>query len=623
MTINQILESTAAGDSVYINQVRTCFESLEKSYTVEARLLLIDGQHYRHFTFTIPRVLDEKPTKLLAGDYLKAEIYNILSSLGGRTLSLYIDTSQATLKELIEDVKAEFGISKSRAARRGYGRCINVSDRMLEALSDGTDNRFDIEVLDINSMPVLPDYVEVLDGDTEVFRRPVRMLGNKKVLGVDIGGTDIKLALIYNGKILCMKEYDWFPSQFKKSCQLIYPVELLCRLMSVQLAAAIGEKPLPEEVTKLIADAMKQDADHKLMEKACSKAEPYFAEEEKLFDALGLCFPDVVVNDKIVGGEVYKTRGIRNNPDIHYELDFRQLTHLNDVLGKYCRDPKAVSFTNDGPMAAFTAAVELAASDKEVTLEEGFFAHTLGTELGTGWVREDGSIPDIPLEVYNYIIDLGSHPERRYDPDDLRSVRNFNTDLSGTLQKYASQSGVFRLAMKYFPGKRDDWMLELIQKGFVRNEVNSNCVRFLVPSDNPDMRKPFLEHMMALFEREQDEINYRIWFEIGQSLGVTMVETERILKPKSKKRILFGRLVKRKSCFEAMKQGAQSIVPDIEMEIADSNLAFTPLMQQLKEDDKFTVAQFAQAVGAVYFAVDGLRRKSMITDRGEHLHERS
>lgn len=38
-----------------------------------------------------------------------------------------------------------------------------------------------------------------------------------------------------------------------------------------------------------------------------------------LFDGIGLCFPDVVVRNKIVGGEVYKTRGIRNNPGLDYE----------------------------------------------------------------------------------------------------------------------------------------------------------------------------------------------------------------------------------------------------------------------------------------------------------------
>ena len=70
-------------------------------------------------------------------------------------------------------------------------------------------------------------------------------------------------------------------------------------------------------------------------------------------------------------------------------------------------------------------------------------AHTLGTELGTGWVRPDGSIPEIPLEVYNFIVDLGSAPQQAYEADDARSVNNFNTGLPGTLQKYACQSGVF------------------------------------------------------------------------------------------------------------------------------------------------------------------------------------
>ena len=37
---------------------------------------------------------------------------------------------------------------------------------------------------------------------------------------------------------------------------------------------------------------------------------------------------------------------------------------------------------NDGPMAAFTAAVEIAASLDAGDMAKGVFAHTLGTELG-------------------------------------------------------------------------------------------------------------------------------------------------------------------------------------------------------------------------------------------------
>ncbi len=51
---------------------------------------------------------------------------------------------------------------------------------------------------------------------------------------------------------------------------------------------------------------------------------------------------------------------------------------------------------------------------------------------------------------------------------------------------------------------------------------------------------------------------------------------------------------------------ARNIVPDMEFEIADSELTHTPLMKQLEADKQFTVAQFAQAIGAVYYAVDGL-----------------
>ena len=142
------------------------------------------------------------------------------------------------------------------------------------------------------------------------------------------------------------------------------------------------------------------------------------------FDAIGLCFPDVVIRNQIVGGETYKTRGMRENTALDYEAQFAKITGLSDLLMAYVTPNGAVMNTNDGPMAAFTAAVEQAAAGADVS--RGFFAHTLGTELGTGWVRPDGSIPEIPLEVYNFIIDLGSFPQKQYDANDVRSINNFN-----------------------------------------------------------------------------------------------------------------------------------------------------------------------------------------------------
>ena len=51
--------------------------------------------------------------------------------------------------------------------------------------------------------------------------------------------------------------------------------------------------------------------------------------------------------------------------------------------------------TNDGNMAAFSAAMELACGG-ETGLEGGVLAHTLGTDLGSGWLLPDGSVPELP-----------------------------------------------------------------------------------------------------------------------------------------------------------------------------------------------------------------------------------
>ena len=46
----------------------------------------------------------------------------------------------------------------------------------------------------------------------------------------------------------------------------------------------------------------------------------------------------------------------------------------------------------------------------------------------------------------------------------------------------------------------------------------------------------------------------------------------------------------------------------IELEAGDENLAFTPLMKELKNNSDYTVAQFGQAIGAVHFAAEILHR---------------
>lgn len=52
-----------------------------------------------------------------------------------------------------------------------------------------------------------------------------------------------------------------------------------------------------------------------------------------------------------------------------------------------------------------------------------------------------------------------------------------------------------------------------------------------------------------------------------------------------------------------MREGASRVSPDLVIDVADDGLAATDVMKQLRDDGRYTVAQFAQAVGAAYFSV--------------------
>ena len=599
-----LLEDARSGKPVYITTVHDIFASLDhaESEWIVCVVDLMDQDGRKAYELRIPAP-DRCDAEALhfVRDYLNAEIYNILSSIGGRCLTLYLDTGKAALMALVGGLDEAFSINRPRQARVAYGRAVNVIDRMIDAVCPG-DPSFRFQIDDLARLPVLAEEVRHRVDTMSFFKACTEDLSGSAFVGIDVGGTDIKAVLVVDGRIVDYKEYDWFPANFTRSAQLIEPICLIARVLQARLAIHRLPEDSQESCLPVIARAMDKDASDEQMQKVLRELAKSGVPTNERLTAIGLCFPDVVVKNKIVGGEVYKTRGIRNNPEIDYDTDFAQLTHLDDRLRASVVPGGAVRIINDGPMASFTAAVEMAFSGDAAKVRDGVFAHTLGTELGTGWITESGSIPDIPLEVYNFIIDLGSWPERAFEPDDLRSVNNFNTGLPGTLQKYCSQSGIFRLALKYFPTERPDLFAELLEKGYVVEQSPSGNAGYYVPTEPIDQRKPFLEHMMRLPDREKDETNAKIWREIGEALAVTLLESTRILDPGTDERFLFGRLVKSQACFDLMVEGARRIKPDISLLVAGTGMAYTPLMKQLESHPHFTVAQFAQAIGAVYYA---------------------
>ena len=584
--ISRFLEQAKADRPVFITDVREAF-SKTGSRPFHLHVKLYDDS-VRRFEMWLPKTVTGEE-KEFAASYVHAFLYNILSSLGAVAIEVYIDPEDPESAKLAGGLDEVFQSGLPKTQRSGYGKCMNVNERVLGFLSKGT-RQFAFAIRDVKDEPEVTKTPRLYDGEP-VFAALPGKAESRRLLGIDIGGTDIKLAASVNGRLAVCKEFDWYPASYTRAEMLIDPVLLLVRLM--RAAAALAGDGRSDLLDK---KALSKDATLQEMEEGAARMEKALGRTPDNFDGIGLSFPDVVIDNKIVGGETFKTKGMRENPELDYEEQFARISALDELLKSYVTPEGSVMNTNDGPMAAFTAAVELAAVGGDVS--HGFFAHTLGTELGTGWVCPDGSIPGIPLEVYNFIIDLGSFAQKKYPSRDVRSINNFNTFLPGTLQKYTCQYGVFRLAAKYLPEQEPELWKEVFDRGIFVTEGDD----LVVPTAPKDMRKPALEFFMAKAAEGKSEVCRRIFREIGTFLAVTWQETDYVLRPEAKERSLFGRLVKVPACFDLMNEGAAERVPQLVQYAADSSLANTALMQQLDAHPDYTVAQFAQAVGALYFA---------------------
>lgn len=588
--LEKFLQQAGEDQPVYITDVRNEFQK-EGTRPFHLHVTLYDG-NVRSFPLSLP-LTENGEEEAFVASYVHAMIYNILSSLGAVKIEVYLDPEDKKTKKLADGLDTVFQTGLLKSERSGYGKSLNVNERVLAVLLKGK-YQFGFEQKDISEETVVLTE-EKREKAEPVFAALPKVAEDKMILGIDIGGTDIKLTASVNGDLAVYKEFDWFPAAFETAEQLLDPVMMIVRLMRGAASLYAAGKGAGIDMA-----ALDKDASFEAMEQGIEFMEKEAGEDLRNFDAIGLSFPDVVIKNLIVGGETFKTRGMRENKNLDYEEQFAKISVLCEELKKYVTEDGAVMNTNDGPMAAFTAAVEQAVAGEDVS--NGFFAHTLGTELGTGWVLPDGSIPEIPLEVYNFIIDLGSFAQKEYDSNDVRSINNFNTGLAGTLQKYTCQSGVFRLAAKYLPKEEPEVYQEALDHGLFVQKGEE----LVVPTEPKDMRKPCLEFFMKKAGEPEHPVCADIFRQVGEYLAVTWEETDYILEPEAKERSLFGRLVKSPVCFQLMCEGAKGRVPELKQYAADGGLANTALMKQLDAHPDYTVAQFAQAVGAIYFGCLGL-----------------
>ena len=203
-----------------------------------------------------------------------------------------------------------------------------------------------------------------------------------------------------------------------------------------------------------------------------------------------------------------------------------------------------------------------------------------------GYLDSDGSIPEMPVELYDFLLDLGSLPQRQLPPEDLRSTRNENSGLPGA-RRYLGQAAAFRLSYDADPA---------LLEGFIEERNGILAIR----QTPEDMRKPCLAHLMEQAAAGNGAAQ-SVFRQIGRNVGQISREMRFLMRPRTDVRYLFGRFVKHPACFRLLQEGCREIVPDLRLEAADEELTCTTLMRQLPSHG-VTVAQFGQAIGAMYYA---------------------
>lgn len=577
--LNQWIAEAKADSPVWLDDVcRACADDADCSRVI-IEITAFNGEK-RAYTRFFPSWTGADGERFVR-EYLCACVFNALSAVGGSGLTLYYDRDNKPLAALIDELDGIFQLNSAR--RTGYGKPINEADRICAFLGLPPFHMDKRALADYS-----PAHSREAQGTNDLaagLRSTAVSVERGVHCGIDVGGTDIKLALAVNGELVCTREYDWNPAEFDRAEQLNEPILRLARLMRACAAEFLICGAVGAELEKTL-DKSTTDA-----ELICllDEAEKRLAGKLNVMDSVGLSFPDVVLRDAIVGGETPKTQGMRNNPALDYDAEFAKITHLKTALEELCRAPGHVRVTNDGNMAAYTAAMELAHSEHSESVSGGVLAHSLGTDLGTGWLDASGNIPELTLELYDCIVDLGSWPSRELSPLDLRCVRNENSGLAG-VRRYLGQAAVYRMAYAMHPVLLDGFTEQHDKLVFVRTEPE-------------DMRKPCLEHIMTEAERGNAAAE-EIFRQVGRNLAHITRDAAELLRPETDTRFIFGRFVKRPRCFELICDGFAEVEPGIALTAADSDLAYTALMRALGASETATVAQFGQAVGAVYFGME-------------------
>lgn len=585
-TLDELVQKAEHDQSVYLSEIREYIDSLDITNRVRI-VAKFDNNSKEQAIYMIDIPVDWYIYENIFREYVLSVVYNILCCIGTIRCHLFYENKNSKILELLKWIKNQFEIEKDRFERVSYGRCINVIER-IHYFRTKEHKKFSFvikplpkqKILSIIPENTIPIFTSCRHSHTGVIPHQ-----KGKICGLDIGGTSIKCVLSVDGEIVAAKKINWTPFLFRSPNQMIQFIECIVRLFRLWFWVIISDsifilnfKTLQTQLSLL----MEEENDISIIEAQISKIERQKNLSLPIFDAIGIGFPDVVVDNKIVGGECYKTRGMREALGSYYDTEYLKLSNLDVVLSRYARH---VFVVNDAIIACYQYVINQKRNMNY--LSTATLLHTIGTELGTGWLNEYGDIPAVPMECYNMVIDIGKYPSREYEIDDLRSTRNFNTGISGTVQRYIGQSLFFKVALEYIM-KNDLQQYQILLDGhFITEEEN----RLTCIVNGIDKREKLfeiaVEYLITGDRRKELE-------QIGVNVIQLWKELNWVLSKQIKEVILTGGCIAQPEVYQSLYNGAKGIDNDF-------------CCHQLKETTDYegkNLGNYQAAMGAVHYAAN-------------------
>lgn len=589
---------------LFLSELQERISRLPAGERQEIRLLVWVNkeQEYRKLCFEMPKGETLQGERELYRRYLLAMMNNLLVSFGGAGLELYFDETDQELKSLTEEAVAEFQADSPRNDRKSYGVYLNYINRMNVFLGLG---RFAFQMKDLSAWPKLDPEKEYRiyvpqkeEEELKLLKRTATELEGRCICSLDVGGNSIKGAVVKDGRALVLKEYQWYPTGCRTAQEMNAPMLLMVRFLS----ACTG--------------LMERDGNLAAAEAAFAKNVPYgqlLAETEALersgictkgrFDAIVIGFPDIVVHNKIAGGESFKHQGMKNNPDTDYEVEFFKTSDLDELAAPYAKEGAPVVVLNDGNAASYITSVEQTFAPESFIDENGMFCCTIGTEMGTGFISRGGTIQHIPLEGFQHVIDLGNEEYQKYPPADLRSVNSTNTGIPGVVQKYISQMGLFRMALTALWESKDPLFEKLQEMGLIAYDAGADTLySVLEPEDRRGTLTRFLISQLSEGCPAVEEA-FRM---MGKAMGI-LIDQDRLIFPEiTTRRLLSGGIIADDRAFALMREGLRAYNPSYDVMRLDEETMYSPLLRSMTPEQR----SFNVAIGSAYIGNRFLTEKN-------------